>query len=84
LTRGFGIGRQLVVQLEGRARLEGYREIGLGVGLYREYGPAQRLYSKLGYAPDGRGVTHRGFQVEPGDLYRADDDLILWLRKRLV
>jgi len=82
--RNLGIGRRLVVQLEGMARLEGYREIGLGVGLYRDYGPAQRLYAKLGYVPDGRGVTYRGFPVEPGNLYRADDDLILWLKKRLT
>jgi len=74
----------LVVYLEGMARLEGYREIGLGVGLYRDYGSAQRLYAKLGYVPDGRGVTYRGFPVEPGHLYRAGDDLILWLKKRLT
>lgn len=82
--RNRGIGRQLVVHLEGMARLEGHREIGLGVGLYGDYGSAQRLYAKLGYVPDGRGVTYRGFPVEPGHLYRADDDLILWLRKRLA
>jgi hypothetical protein len=36
--------------------------IGIGVGLYAGadggYGPAQRLYVKRGYIPDGQGVTY--------------------------
>ena len=29
--------------------------VGIGVGLYEDYGPAQRLYIKRGYIPDGKG-----------------------------
>jgi hypothetical protein len=57
--------------------------IGIGVGLYVDYGPAQQLYVKLGYVPDGSGVTHGNKTVPPGATVRVDDDLILWSMKRL-
>lgn len=57
--------------------------VGIGVGLYADYGAAQRLYTSLGYAPDGRGVTYHGSLVKPGTEYLVDDHLILWLTKRL-
>lgn len=31
-------------------------KIGIGVGLYRDYGSAQRLYVKRGYTPDGKVI----------------------------
>jgi GNAT superfamily N-acetyltransferase len=52
-----GIGSRLIAALEQRARKRGCLQIGLGVGLYADYGDAQRLYVKLGYVPDGRGIT---------------------------
>jgi hypothetical protein len=45
--------RALIKWLENLASQEGYNEIGIGVGLYRDYGPAQQLYFQLGYIPDG-------------------------------
>jgi len=82
-SRRQGLGKMLIVHLEDLARQEGYRAIGLGVGLYKDYGPAQKLYFQLGYAPDGRGMTYKCADVTPGEPYLVDDDLIIWLTKSL-
>ena len=55
---------------------------GLAVGLTSDYGPAQRLYFKLGYQPDGRGLTYENKHCEYGTEVRTDDDLVLWLTKK--
>lgn len=78
-----GLARQLIAHLEELARKEGYRTVGLGVGLYKDYGPAQQLYFKLGYCPDGNGITYKGELVIPGSAYPVDDELILWMTKPL-
>ena len=78
-----GLGTKLINWLEGLARKEGYKQIGLGVGLYKDYGSAQKLYSRLGYKPDGQGITYHYKSVVPGKQYTVDDDLILWLIKTL-
>jgi len=81
--RNKGFGKMSVLHLEEIARMEGYKQIGLGVGLYKDYGAAQILYFKLGYLPDGKGITHQGVHVVTGKHYPVDDDLILWLCKPL-
>ena len=81
--RGNGLGKSLVLHLEKMAKKENYRQIGLGVGLYKDYGRAQKLYIHLGYAPDGMGVTYKNQPVTPGNSYPVDDDLIMWLKKDL-
>ncbi len=78
-----GLGSRLIRHLEKVAFDEGYQKIGIGVGLYQDYGPAQKLYFKMGYRPDGNGITYKGKQVVPGTQYPIDDDLILWLVKPL-
>jgi GNAT superfamily N-acetyltransferase len=78
-----GLGAALIKWIENLARREGYHEIGIGVGLYRDYGPAQRLYFQLGYIPDGNGITYKGQSTVAGQSYPLDDDLILWLKKPL-
>jgi len=30
--------------------------VGIGVGLYADYGTAQRMYARRGYVPDGHGL----------------------------
>lgn len=81
--RGRGVGTQLIKWLEKLAKEKGYKEIGIGVGLYADYGPAQKLYFHLGYCPDGHGITYKCQPTIPGESYPLDDDLILWLRKSL-
>ncbi len=81
--RSKGLGTALIKWLENLAKEQGYIEIGIGVGLYRDYGPAQRLYFHLGYAPDGNGITYKGEPTTPGQSYPLDDELILWLKKTL-
>jgi GNAT superfamily N-acetyltransferase len=56
---------------------------GLGVGLYPDYGPAQILYARRGYVPDGRGVCYGGRPVLGGATIRLDDDALLFLTRRL-
>jgi hypothetical protein len=55
--------------------------VGLGVGLYADYGNAQRLYVLRGYIPDGRGLTHQNQPVKPGNDVFVDDDLVLYFTK---
>ncbi|MDZ7686933.1 MAG: GNAT family N-acetyltransferase [Gammaproteobacteria bacterium] len=57
--------------------------VGIGVGMYADYGNAQRLYVKRGYIPDGRGLTYAGAVVPPLESVVNDDDLVLYFTKRL-
>lgn len=82
--RRHGLGKKLIEHLQGIARHEGYKTIGIGVGLYKDYGPAQKLYFKMGYQPDGNGITYKGNWVVPGAQHPVDDDLLIWLSKPLV
>jgi hypothetical protein len=55
----------------------------LAVGLHSGYGPAQRMYIKRGYVPDGSGVWYKGRQLEQYAPCVNDDDLLLYLSKEL-
>ena len=55
----------------------------LGVGLHSGYGPAQRLYVKRGYIPDGSGVWYNGSVLDQYAPCTNDDDLLLFLSKDL-
>jgi GNAT superfamily N-acetyltransferase len=57
---------------------------GIGVGLHPGYNQAQRLYVRRGYIPDGRGVTYRNHYVAEGMQVVLDDDLVLYLTKRIT
>lgn len=77
-----GIGSKLMDVAEEIAA--GYSDmVYLGVGLHNGYGSAQRMYVKRGYIPDGNGVWY-GDTVCPqyADCCN-DDDLVLYLSKRL-
>ena len=56
----------------------------LGVGLHSGYGSAQRMYVKRGYVPDGSGVWYGKSVCEPYEKCCNDDDLNLYLSKRLA
>ncbi|MFA5075183.1 MAG: GNAT family N-acetyltransferase [Candidatus Babeliales bacterium] len=75
-----GIGSKLLDLAESQAQKMG-PYVGLGVGLYEDYGNAQRLYIKRGYIPDGNGITYKCKKLEPGKTVILDDDLILWFVK---
>lgn len=75
-----GIASKLLDIAEEKAK-QTHSTIGLGVGLYADYGSAQRLYIKRRYIPDGKGITYQYELVPPGNLIRVDDDLVLWFVK---
>lgn len=57
--------------------------VGIGVGLVEDYGPAQVLYARRGYIPDGRGATYQGQTIAYHSHLTAGDDLILHMTKKL-
>jgi ribosomal protein S18 acetylase RimI-like enzyme len=78
-----GVATSLIKYCEDLARAQGYEMIGISVGLTKNYGPAQILYAKLGFVPDGYGVTYDRDPVEPYQSYPLDDDLALMMIKEL-
>ena len=55
----------------------------LGVGVHSGYGSAQRMYVKRGYIPDGSGAWYQGRVCGQYAPCCNDDDLVLYLSKRL-
>ncbi len=78
-----GIARELITYLENWVLENGGKTIGIGVGMEPGYGSAQRLYVKMGYIPDGRGLAYDYTPVVYGKQYPADDDLVLFFTKDL-
>ena len=81
--RGDGIATRLMDAAENLARAKGHPRIGITVGLFAEYGPAQRMYARRGYVPDGRGVCRGATPVREGETVTVDHGLLLWLIKDL-
>ena len=59
------------------ARERGIVTLGITVGLFDEYGPAQRLYGRRGCIPDGRGPCRGQRSLSKGMQVIMDDDLII-------
>jgi GNAT superfamily N-acetyltransferase len=78
-----GIGTALMNAAEQAIVSAGYQRAGIGVGLYADYGAAQRLYVKRGYIPDGAGIMVGTRPPRPGTTVRVDDDLVLMFTKAL-
>lgn len=55
--------------------------ITIGVGMYRSYGAAQRMYVKRGYIPDGSGIWYKNKPLPPYESCVNDDDLVLYFSK---
>ena len=81
--RNRGFATQMIVHCENLVREKGVSHMGISVGLTREYGAAQRLYVRLGYVPDGYGVTYDRKPVSHAEFRPVDDDLCLMLIKNL-
>jgi GNAT superfamily N-acetyltransferase len=79
-----GVATLLMDGAEQLARSRGIATLGITVGLFDEYGPAQRLYGQRGYIPDGRGACRGQRPLSKGMQVTIDDDLIMWLTKELV
>lgn len=82
-ARRQGFGAQLVEYCEMLARQNGKTHMGISVGLYAAYGPAQRLYVQRGYVPDGAGVAVDDEPLKGGEVRAIDDALTLKLIKVL-
>ena len=77
-----GIGNLLLEEAEKRVRLTSDK-VTLGVGLHSGYGPAQRLYIKRGYIPDGTGVWYQNHQPAMNAVCEDIGELVLYLSKNL-
>ena len=78
-----GIGNLLLEEAEKQVRLISDK-VTLGVGLHSGYGPAQRLYIKRGYIPDGTGVWYQNHQPAMNAVCEDIGDLVLYLSKDLI
>jgi GNAT superfamily N-acetyltransferase len=76
-----GLGEQVILACERAAKNQGAEHIGIGVGISGDFGAAQRLYSRLGYQPDGAGVVFDRQKVQSGDIRPIDDRLCMMLVK---
>ena len=83
-ARQQGIATMLVEAFENLAQDQGLVQVGISVGLTKDYGPAQRLYCKLGYMPDGYGIAYDRQGVTAQKSYPFDDDLCLMMVKDLT
>lgn len=61
-----------------------FDRVGIGVGLYGQYGAAQRLYVLRGYVPDGRGLVFGTKYVKPRQIVWVNHNLVLFLTKDLI
>ncbi|GAA1580574.1 GNAT family N-acetyltransferase [Kribbella hippodromi] len=77
-----GIGTALMDAAEARVATRS-PVVGIGVGLYADYGTAQRMYARRGYIPDGKGLMYDNHPVPPGELVRNDDGANLMFTKQL-
>ena len=78
-----GIGNLLMEEAEKRVKLISDK-VTLGVGLHSGYGPAQRLYIKRGYIPDGSGVWYQNHRSAMDATCEDIGDLVLYLSKDLI
>lgn len=78
-----GIATGLIEWCEAQARERGHKQMGISVGLSSSFGPAQILYVKLGYIPDGNGVTCDRQHIAHGEIRPVDDQMCLMMVKDL-
>ena len=79
-ARRHGIGALLMDEAERRIA-ERSEIAGIGVGMYADYGSAQRMYVERGYVPDGAGLVVDGVAPVPGSTIVLDDAPALMFTK---
>lgn len=77
-----GIATQMIAYCEGLIA-KAHELAGISFALHPGAGPAQKLYVKLGYQPDGFGVTYDRKTVGEGEFKPVDDNLCLMMVKKL-
>lgn len=82
-ARRQGVASRLLDAFEARAR-ERSQTVGIGFGLYQDYGAAQRLYVARGYVPDGNGAYRGTEPVQAGERVVLNDEFVLFLVKELA
>ena len=78
--RGKGIATALIMNCEDQVTGD---MVGISVPVSPNFGTAQRLYYKLGYVPDGNGVTYDREPCIHNSSVKLDDDLCLMMVKDL-
>ena len=78
----YGIGSKLLDVAEAEAAKRSDM-VFLAVGCHSGYGAAQRIYIKRGYIPDGSGVWYQNRQLAQYAPCVNDDDLLLFMSKKL-
>lgn len=78
-----GFATMIIGYCEDLARKRGCEHMGIAVSVHSSFGPAQRLYFKLGFEPDGQGATYDRAPVEFASLKPVDDQLCMMLVKGL-
>jgi hypothetical protein len=82
MTRRLALVPLVIIDAHARSIAMREREgLGISVGLHAGFGAAQRLYIRLGFVPDGLGVTYDREAVQPSAPHPVDDDLALMLLK---
>ncbi len=77
-----GIGSRLLDVAEAEAAKRSDM-VFLAVGCHSGYGAAQRIYVKRGFIPDGSGVWYQNKQLDQYAPCVNDDDLLLFMSKKL-
>ena len=77
-----GIGSKLLDVAEAEAAKRSDM-VFLAVGCHSGYGSAQRIYVKRGFIPDGSGVWYQNKQLDQYAPCVNDDDLLLFMSKKL-
>lgn len=79
--KGYGRALLKAAEQEIYQKLGKNQTIGIGVGILKDYGPAQRLYIQEGYVPNAEGVTVGHQSLHYGLSSPVDDDWVLWMMK---
>jgi len=80
--QGFGKALLRAAEQEIYKKLGSNQTIGIGVGILKDYGPAQKLYIQEGYIPNAEGVTVNHQVLDYGHTGSVDDDWVLWMVKK--